>query len=216
MQSERFLPNFLRAPRRTTICAGIAALAGLAATPAVAQEYYLAQVLPIGGTFCPRGTLDADGRIMGISGNDALFALLGTTYGGDGQTTFALPDMRGVETVHLGQGPGLPSYVLGQRGGSSTVTLTQNTMPPHNHGASGVLQANGAAASIAAPVGAGLAQSSQGLAIYNGETPDQALNADSIGVTLDATGSGQSFERQSPYLAIRWCVVTEGVFPSQN
>ena len=216
MQSERPVPNVLRALRRPAICAGFAALACLAATPAMAQQYYLAQVLPIGGTFCPRGTMDANGELLAIADNDALFALLGTTYGGDGQTTFALPDMRGVETVHLGQGQGLPPYVLGQRGGSSTVTLNQNTMPPHNHGASGVLQANDAAASIAGPAGAGLAQSSQGLAIYNGETPDQALNAGSIGVTLNATGSNQPFEHQSPYLAIRWCVVTQGVFPSQN
>ena len=100
--------------------------ATLMAAPAQAQDRYLGEIFMTGANFCPRGTAEADGQLLQISQNQAVFSLFGTTYGGDGRTTFALPDMRGRFAMHEGQGPGLPSYSLGQKGGSENSALPPN------------------------------------------------------------------------------------------
>src|SRR4051812_28387187 len=97
------------------------------------MEADLAMVFMFAGNFAPRGFASCEGQILAISQNTALFSLLGTTYGGNGQTTFALPDLRGRSAIGQGQGPGLSPYVEGQTGGSETVTLTVNQLPPHTH-----------------------------------------------------------------------------------
>lgn len=185
-------------------------------TAAVAQDSYLAQILPIAGSYCPDGTTEASGQLLPVSQNQALFALLGTAYGGDGVTTYALPDMRGREIIHLGQGNGLPFYSLAQRAGSSTVTLNGSTMPAHSHAATGTLKATASAAASGTPGGNSLAMTADPLFIYGTTAPSQPLNANSIGVVLSTAGSGLPFQHQSPYLTIRWCIVTEGLFPSRN
>ena len=112
-----------------------AAATSLSVSPAAAQsEPYIGQMMATGATFCPRGWAQADGQIMSIAQNTALFSLLGTTYGGNGQTTFALPDLRGRSAIHQGTGPGLSNYVEGQVGGRESFTLTIDQMPAHNHG----------------------------------------------------------------------------------
>ncbi|MCE7026961.1 phage tail protein [Jiella avicenniae] len=193
-------------------------LAALTGGPSVAvgQELYIAQILPIANGFCPRYTLEASGQLLPINQNQALFALLGTNYGGDGQTNFALPDMRGREIIHLGQGAGLPQYGLAQRAGSSTVTLTASNMPAHSHQATATLDASGSVATSGTPTGNSLAMPAGPLLIYDTTAPAQPLNTDSISVSLADTGSGQPFQHQSPTLVIRWCIVTQGYFPSRN
>ena len=105
----------------------------LAPRPALAQEPFLGEIRWVGFNFAPRGWATCDGQIMNIAQNTALFALLGTTYGGDGQTTFALPDMRGRAPVHVGQGPGLSTRDMGEVGGTEAVTLSLSEMPIHAH-----------------------------------------------------------------------------------
>jgi microcystin-dependent protein len=98
---------------------------------------YIAEIRLFGGNFAPYGWSFCNGALLSISQNDAMFNLIGTTYGGDGQNTFGLPDLQGRVPVHQGQGPGLSNYVLGQKGGAETVTLTVGQLPAHNHAAIG-------------------------------------------------------------------------------
>jgi microcystin-dependent protein len=118
------------------IAASLSVVATFASmSPAAAQaEPFIGQLMVTAANFCPRGWAQADGQILAISQNTALFSLLGTTYGGNGQTTFALPDLRGRAPIHQGTGPGLSNYLEGQVGGRESFTLTINQMPPHNHG----------------------------------------------------------------------------------
>ncbi len=104
--------------------------------PDRSQEPFVAQISLFGGNFAPRGWAFCDGQLLAISQNTALFSLLGTTYGGDGRTTFALPDMRGRALLHAGGGPGLTFRGLGDKSGAEEITLTVQQMPSHNHGAS--------------------------------------------------------------------------------
>src|SRR6056297_1754420 len=116
-----------------TVALSTAAL--LSPKPAEAQafEQFLGQIMMVGYNFCPRGWANADGQLLPISSNSALFSLYGTTFGGDGRTTFALPDLRGRVPIHPGQGIGLPNYTLGQRGGQASITLGIDNLPPHEH-----------------------------------------------------------------------------------
>ncbi|WP_395074824.1 phage tail protein, partial [Hyphococcus sp.] len=118
---------------------GVASLAILATAgvtaPVNAQENYIGEIMWTGFTFCPRGTIDASGQLLAISSNTALFSLYGTTYGGDGRTTFKLPDLRSRAPMHFGQGPGLTNRPLGQSAGTETNTMTVQQMPSHNHAA---------------------------------------------------------------------------------
>jgi microcystin-dependent protein len=191
---------------------GITTLA--VASPALAQDTFLGQIIETPYNFCPRGYTPADGQILSISQNTALFALLGTTYGGNGQTTFALPDLRGRESVHVGQGPGLQDYVLGELDGSETITLTTALLPIHSH--IGHLVGSSALPDTekvkkATPATFAPATESQ----YNRTVaPDTVMAAGSI--TTAAEGGGQPFANREPYLVLRFCIATEGIFPARN
>jgi microcystin-dependent protein len=116
--------------RHATLAIATRAIALTTSTTAIAQaEPFLAQLMLTGANFCPNGWARADGQILSIAQNTALFALLGTNYGGDGQTTFALPDLRGRAPIHEGQGPGLSDRTLGETGGAESVTLTTAELP---------------------------------------------------------------------------------------
>ena len=172
-------------------------------------EPFLGQILLFGGQFEIRGWAFCDGRLLSIAENSALFALLGTTYGGDGVSTFALPDLRGRAPLHYGptQGPGLSPYVEGQVGGSETVTLTQQELPAHNHAVS--VGASNGAPSSSRPIGS----------IYaSGTMYDAAANAGgSLGaVTVANEGSNGAHNNMEPYLAINYIIALEGIFPSRN
>jgi microcystin-dependent protein len=154
--------------------------------------------------FAPRGWAFCNGQLIAISQNTALFSLLGTTYGGNGQTTFALPDLRGRVPVSAGQGPGLSSYSLGQTGGTETVTLLQTQMPAHNHQ---VAVSNGGA-TASRPAGNYLAAGGS----YT--TPSDGNTLAPTAVT--PSGGNQPHENTQPYLTLNWCIALEGIFPSRN
>lgn len=182
------------------------------------MEPFIGQIQCVGFNFAPLGWAKCDGQLLAISSNAALFSLLGTTYGGDGRTTFALPDLRGRVAIHNGSGPGLPSYSIGQRSGSATTVLSVANLPSHSH--SGALNASGANSDTSSPfTGASLATPGQqsGRSFvpslgYNSATPDQALN----GLTIGNTGASTPFNNMQPYLTINWVIALVGIFPSRS
>ena len=195
------------------------------------MDPFLGQIMMFGGNFAPRGWAYCEGQLLAINQNQALFSILGTTYGGDGRTTFALPDLRGRTPVHTGTGPGLSTYRLGQRGGAETVSLTQSEMPNHTHGATAKtvtqIAVSSKEATSAAPVteGALAAVSSErgkvsNAEIYNAETPDTVLSANTAASTTTITnlptGGSQPHPNMQPYLAVHYIIALQGVFPSRN
>jgi microcystin-dependent protein len=168
------------------------------------SDPYLGQIQSFGFNFAPRGWALCNGQVMNIATNTALFSLLGTMYGGNGQTTFALPDLRGRTSLHFGQGKGLSDYVIGEVGGSESITLITANLPAHNH----TLNASSGAKLNNQPKANHLG----GANIYNAATIDSALAPDTIGLT----GGGQPHENRQPFLVINWCIAMEGIFPSRN
>lgn len=173
------------------------------------SEPFIGQIAIFGFNFPPRGWALCNGQLLAIAQNTALFSLLGTTYGGNGQTTFALPDLRGRVPVHFGQGPGLSSYALGQSAGTETVTLLTTQIPAHTH----ALNCQSEAGNTGSPVGAVLAKEGAGLAApYQGGVANSIMAASSIG----AAGGSQPHSNIQPYLTINFCIALEGIFPSRN
>ncbi|MEM6321329.1 MAG: tail fiber protein [Bacteroidota bacterium] len=148
------------------------------------------------GNFAPRGWAFCNGQLLPISENQALFSILGTTYGGDGRRSFALPDMRGRSPMHAGDGPGLTPRRLGQRIGSETNTLTVNQLPSHSHSLPATEQPNG-----------------------NGTTNVVVVGKDdrpTTTVMTQSTGANQSVNNIQPCLAVNFCIALIGIFPSRN
>jgi microcystin-dependent protein len=170
------------------------------------SEPFLGMIAIYPYNFAPRGWAFCQGQILPIAQNTALFSLLGTTFGGNGQTTFALPDLRGRVPNSSGQGPGLSSYDLGQVGGVESTTLTINQMPSHNH----TVQASAQDADSGKPVGRVLAVSS---ATNFLTAPDGTLMNQSM---INLTGGSQPFSILQPYLTLNFCIALEGIFPSRN
>jgi len=168
------------------------------------SEPFLGQIQPFPYNFAPRGWAFCSGQILPIAQNTALFSLLGTTYGGNGQTTFALPDLRGRVPLHFGQGPGLSPYDLGQVSGTETVTLLSTQMPAHNH----TMNASTGEAADTIATGQVLASS----AIYAPGSPNTVMSAQSVG----QAGGNQPHPNLQPYLVLNWCIALEGIFPSRN
>jgi microcystin-dependent protein len=177
------------------------------AVHAQAQEPFVGQIQMVAFTFAPKGWAFCAGQILPINQNQALFSLLGTTYGGDGRTTFALPDLRGRVPVGSGQGPGLSPYNLGEASGQESVTLTIPQMPAHTHMVSGQT----AVGTSANPTGSVWAAQSR-LNIYSSGTPDSPMG----GSTVSFSGGGQPYPNRSPYLTINYIIALVGVFPSRN
>lgn len=185
------------------------------------MDPYLGCVIIFGGNFAIRGFANCSGQLMAISQNTALFSLLGTFYGGNGTSTFALPDLRGRAVIQQGQGPGLSEYVVGEVIGQETVTLLNSNMPIHNH----QLKAfNGSTAATAAssPANALLAEGpkSGGLGgkapnyYLNGGVPNVTMNPQAIGVNVG--GGPVPFSVMQPYLAITHLIALNGIFPARN
>lgn len=175
------------------------------------MEPFLGEVRLFPYNFAPRGWMECEGQLLSISQNTALFALLGTTYGGDGITTFALPDLRGRAPIHAGTGPGLTPRVLGERGGTETVTLTAAQTPAHTHQAF----ATTAAASSTIPGPGLLPAAVSGDTFYVSTLAGNNAAAMSP-QTLTPVGGSQPHENMMPTLTARWCIAFEGIFPSQN
>lgn len=176
------------------------------------SEPFIAQITMFGGNFAPRSWAFCDGQLLAISQNTALFSLVGTTYGGDGRTTFGLPDLRGRFPMHAGNGPGLSQRRLGQKGGVENVTLTANQLAAHSHTAT--LKAASTVADAASPAGNYLAQSNDGENNFSSSSSDSSLAAGSV--TTDLTGGGQSHTNMPPFLAINFIIALQGIFPSRS
>jgi microcystin-dependent protein len=170
---------------------------------------FLAEIKMFAGNFAPRGYAFCSGQILAISQNTALFSLLGTTFGGNGQTTFALPDLRGRVPVHQGQGPGLSSYVLGEVTGTETVTLNINQLPSHNH----LLAVNSGPGNSAAPANNEfLAGSTARDRLYTTNAANTTLAAGSV----SPSGNSQPTPIIQPLLVLNFIIAIEGIYPSRN
>ncbi len=187
------------------------------------MDPFLGEIIMFGGNFAPRGWALCNGQLLPISQNSALFSILGTTYGGDGRTTFALPDLRGRIPMHEGNGPGLTPVNLGQRGGAESVTLTVNEMPNHFHNGStltgtSTVPCNEEDGDTNNAVGKVIGNATSGTP-YNSEAADNNLGAVgtvAISGNTMATGGNRAFSIRNPYLGLNFIIALQGVFPSRN
>ena len=193
------------------------ALGFFAPAPAAAQEKFLGEIMLVGYNFCPRATASAEGQLLAISSNTALFSLYGTTFGGDGRTSFGLPDLRGRVPMGLGNGPGLTPRSLGQKGGVEYVTLNVTQMPSHNH----LLAVDNDGGDKRRPANDYLSYSTltEGLPPEQVEkmyatapTPNTYLDTGS----LTNTGGSLPHENMQPFTVMRYCVVMQGIYPSRS
>lgn len=186
----------------------------------MSTEPFIGEVKVFGFNFAPVGYQLCQGQILSIAQNTALFSLIGTTYGGNGQTTFALPDLQGRVPIGQGNGPGLPSYAMGEAAGSSTAVITTANMPAHIHTLT--------SAHVRYKVNSALADSGTAVGGYPGTSgtnvwaesatlgvtmaPDAAM----LGGSTDVTGSTVPFSIVNPYLVLNYCIAIEGIYPSRS
>ena len=172
------------------------------------SEPFIAEIRIFAGNFAPRSWAFCNGQLLPVSQNTALFSLVGTTYGGDGRTTFGLPDLQGRAPMHPGRGPGLTARRLGERTGAETATVSDAQMASHSHTARGSENAASASAPASNYVARG---SSRGVNRY--------LNADtSIGASkeLTSTGGGQAHNNMQPFLSLNFIIALQGEYPSRS
>ena len=172
-----------------------------------------------GGTFAPRSWALCEGQLLAISQYQALFSILGTTYGGDGRTTFALPDLRGRVAIGEGQGPGLSNRPLGQRSGTATNVLNQNQLPAHTHTVVANLRAAPGDGTTGTADGNSLAHEARGNSvpdIYNANVPSVAMNSAALNVQISNNVGSQPVNNMAPVLAVQYIICLQGVFPSRS
>ncbi len=184
----------------------------------MSTEPFIGEVKIFGFNFAPRGYMTCQGQILSIAQNTALFSLLGTTYGGNGQTTFGLPDLQGRAVVGQGQGPGLSAYSMGQEAGSENVTITTAQMPMHVHSAVGI--------TVRIPVNTGnedsgaagnyIGNSPSGDGFGPTASPTASLGAPVVGGTTSVAGGSQPLGILNPYLCMNYSIAIEGIFPSRQ
>jgi microcystin-dependent protein len=173
------------------------------------SEPFLGEIRMFAFNFPPKGWATCNGQILPINQNEALFAILGTTYGGNGTTTFALPNLQSCVPIHQGQGPNLSPYVIGQIGGQENVTLTPAQMPTHTH----PVQCNTGGGNQASPSGNYPAVESTGTSLdYSNASPNGTMNSAMLGTQ----GGSQSHPNIQPYVCVNFCIALAGVFPSRN
>ena len=191
------------------------------------MEGTIGEIRMFAGTFAPRNWAFCAGQLLSISQNTALFSILGTTYGGNGQTTFALPDLRGRAPIGAGQGPGLTNISLGEVSGTETVTLLTTQMPAHTHTATATVTGTvtpqcysnpGNGSSPASSYNAGAA--ANGPYTARGQTPDSTMGSSPIAATANVTigiaGNSQPVPIRNPYLGMNYIICLFGIFPSRN
>jgi microcystin-dependent protein len=176
------------------------------------SEPFLGEIRMFGFGFAPRGWALCGGQILSIAQNTALFSLLGTNYGGDGKTTFALPDLQGRVPMHWGQGPGLTDRALGESSGIETVTITSSEMAAHTHSP----QAASGAGNQYGPAGGFWASDAGGAAFY-APTANTQMNSGIVGnAGGNGTGASNPHNNLQPYRAVNFCIALEGIFPARN
>lgn len=188
------------------------------------MDEYLGMIKAFAGNFVPRGYMACNGQLISVQYNSALFALLGTTYGGDGQATFGLPDLRGRAMIGTGQGPGLPTnHILGEKIGTETTSILITNMPAHNHAAVSTLSLNVSdqEASVGVPVAnSALASMIDGNANqifgYTAAAPTIPLAGGTVATSVGMNGGSVPISILQPTLAITYIICTEGGFPSRN
>lgn len=169
---------------------------------------YVGEIRMFGGNFAPAGWMFCEGQILSISENETLFQLIGTTYGGDGQSTFALPDLRGRVPIHSGTSSSGTTYTLAETGGAEDSTLTANQIPAHTHN----LIATSDLADTASPSNAIFSTNPPGSKMFSSAAPTAALNLSSIA----SAGGSQPHTNFQPYLCVSFIISLFGVFPSQT
>lgn len=174
------------------------------------SEPFLAEIRILAFDFAPRGWALCDGQILPINQNQSLYSLLGTTYGGDGRTTFALPDLRGRVPLHEGSGPGLTPRNQGSRGGQEAVTLSVTQISAHSHALRGTNE-------LATELVPGQNQLAGKERIRQYRAPNGLQSpVDLAPGSIGSTGGSQAHDNMPPYLTLRWCVALQGIFPSRN
>ena len=167
------------------------------------SDPFIGQIALFPYNFAPRGWAFCNGQLLSIAQNTALFSLLGTTFGGNGQTTFALPDLRGRAAMSSGQAPGLAPYVLGEQGGTETVTLSTAQVPAHTH-------------TVMASQNDATASSPTNTVPAGGGAYGTALNTSMNPNMVQPVGGSQPHENRPPYLVLNYCIALEGIYPSRN
>jgi len=176
-------------------------------------EPFLGEIRMFGGNFAPAGWAFCNGQLLSIAQNSALFSLLGTTYGGNGQTTFALPNLQGRFPMHWGQGAGLSPRMIGQMGGSESVTLLASQMPAHTHVASAVTQDGNTDVPTGAVWAKGVDGSGNPVSNFaSGVNPTTTMSPAAIG----QTGGGQPAPLVNPFLCVSFIIALQGIFPSRS
>lgn len=178
------------------------------------MDPFIGQIIMFGGNFAPRGWAFCSGQLLPIAQNSALFSILGTIYGGDGRTTFALPELRGRVAVHAGQGPGLTNRPLGSRGGAQDTTILTQNMPSHNHTAT--MRAESAAGTTGNPTGNLLGVITTGANIYAPPVPATEVSMSSDSIVVGNNGGGQPVNNMQPYTAVNYIIALVGTFPSRS
>jgi len=175
------------------------------------SEPFIGEIVMFGGNFAPRNWAFCNGQLLSISSHTALFSILGTTYGGDGRTTFGLPDLRGRVAMHPGNGPGLSNYRLGQQGGRETEQLTTNQIPSHSHAANCVAPAGNSNDAVN-NYWADDAGVSSGTYHTGGGATLSPMNSNAIG----HAGGGQAHNNVQPFQCVNYIIALMGIYPSRN
>ena len=181
------------------------------------SDPFVGEIRAFGFNFAPRGWALCQGQLLSIASNTALFSLLGTIYGGDGRSTFALPDLRGRVAMSFGTGAGLTNRAIGQRSGSQTNTLNENQMPAHNHVITATAKCKGAAGNANTAVGnvwsndAGVSS-----ATYSNAGTDADMAAGAVTAESANTGANQVVNNMQPFLVVNYCIALNGTYPSRN
>jgi microcystin-dependent protein len=176
-----------------------------------AQDQYVGEIRMFAGNFAPLGWLKCEGQLVSINEYETLFVLIGTTYGGDGQSTFALPDLRGRIPVHQGTGPGLTTRTIGETFGTEEVTLTVNNIPAHTHTLTAVVSTTSKSASVTGNV---LSDTGAGDLEYVTSAPNSTLATNSVALTGSTTPA--SFNNVQSTATVGYIISTQGIFPFQN
>ncbi len=183
-------------------------LGGTAKQASAQDQPLIGQLMVFGGNFCPRNWAATDGQLLAISSNSALFSLLGTAYGGDGRSTFGLPDLRGRSIIGVGRGPGLANHSLGSRAGQETHVLSEAQMPSHNH----LVNVTNEEANKGGPGNDYLAAGGGQHFQYHDGPANRTMEPD----VISHKGGSQPFDIRDPYLTLTTCIALYGIYPSRN